>query len=71
MKNYTSLCASPHTDYTKFTGGMGGLADNTMIKRLENYETKEEHEINKKSFDNSKLGVETKSILAFKRMCIG
>lgn len=59
MKNYTSLCASPHTDYTKFTGGlggMGGLADNTMIKRLENYETKEEHEINKKSFDNSKLG---------------
>ena len=59
MKNYTSLASTPHTDYTKFTGGlggMGGLADNTMIKRLENYETKEEREINKKSFDNSKLG---------------
>ena len=59
MKNYTSLASTPHTDYTKFTGGlggMGGLADNTMIKRLENYETKEECEINKKSFDNSKLG---------------
>jgi hypothetical protein len=56
MKNYTSLSSPPHTDYTKFTGGLGGLADNTMLKRLENYETKEEREINKKSYDNSKLG---------------
>jgi hypothetical protein len=59
MKNYTSLASMPHTDYTKFTGGlggMGGLADNTMLKRVENYETEEKREINKKLLDNSKLG---------------
>jgi len=62
MKNYKSLGSPPHTDYTKFMGGLGGQAgpieptDNTAIKRLENHEKLQKHEINRNSNDNSKLG---------------
>ena len=61
MKNYTSLMPSPHTDYMKFTsdgrgggmGGLGGLADNLGISKLENYETLEKREINGNSYEKS------------------
>ena len=62
MKNYKSLGSPPHTDYTKFMGGLGGQAgptepiDTTAIKRLENHEKLQKHEINRNSNDNSKLG---------------
>ena len=62
MKNYKSLASPPHTDYTKFTGGLGGQAglpeptDNTAIKRLENHERLQKRGINRNSHDNSKLG---------------
>lgn len=58
MKNYTSLASTPHTDYTKFTGGAGPTeaTDNTAIKRLENHEMLQTREIHRNSNDNSKLG---------------
>jgi len=62
MNNYKSLASPPHTDYSKFIGGLGGQAgpteptDNTAIKRLENHERLQTREINRNSNDNSKLG---------------
>jgi hypothetical protein len=58
MKNYTSLASTPHTDYTKFTGGAGptDATDNTAIKRLDNHEMLQTREIHRNSNDNSKLG---------------
>jgi len=58
MKNYTSLASTPHTNYTKFTGGSGptDAIDNTAIKRLDNHEKLQKREINRNSNDNSKLG---------------
>ena len=58
MKNYTSLASSPHTDYTKFTGGAGptDAKDNTAVKRFENHEMLQTREIHRNSNDNSKFG---------------
>ena len=58
MKNYTSLASTPHTNYTKFTGGSGptDAIDNAAIKRLDNHEKLQKREIHRNSNDNSKLG---------------
>ncbi len=58
MKNYTSLASTPHTNYTKFTGGSGptDAIDNAAIKRLDNHEKLQKREIHRNSNDNSKSG---------------
>ena len=71
MKNYKSLASPPHTDYTKFMGGLGGQAgptepiDNTAIKRLENHEKLQTREINRNSHD---ININTYMILSRNNM---